>query len=483
MRTLRQRASFILALLTAGIAPASASELLVMPYSCIISGGRPLLAPGPEQSHQIIGRREQRTFTACSPVNRDMCRTWTVHRFDLDCDGARVPWTAVIAAANHDRRTQRVWFDEGRLIVRMPPSWSFEEDDPCARRSRNFDAFGRMRRYCDDRRAMAPPVVAMPAGFAPMLGIEGYFVTAAPPSVSAAPPLPTAPPSASAPEPAPPPKVARSETPAPPPPEPAAPRTQEAAPKPAPPAPAPKVSAAPAPPAPKPAVRPSPPAEGDAIVPRVINRNDAVATVPAPQPVEQAPPQRAPETTGTITKSEPPRAAAEPEAAPETSSSPLALLMFSAISPATGVFAAFMVLTTALLVLFFMARRREHLQAAGRPQDVAAAPLYRPRPQPAPQASGAVTVRQPSPPPQPLRYAPPAMGSHIPRTRNEAMEILGMGVTPDANLAAMKKIVDGLRQSWHPDLARDEADRALRELRTKQINAAWDIIAGKRGEI
>lgn len=483
MRTLRRRASLVLALLTASIAPVSASELLVMPYSCIIASGRPLLAPGPEQSHQIIGRREQRTFTACSPVNRDMCRTWTVHRFDLDCDGARVPWTAVVAAANHDRRTQRVWLDEGRLIVRMPPSWSFEEDDPCARRSRNFDAFGRMRRYCDDRRAMAPPVVAMPAGFAPMLGIDGYFVTAAPPSVSAAPPLPTAPPNASAPEPAPPPRVARSETPAQPLPEPAAPRTQEAAPKPTPPVPAPKVSAAPAPPPPKPAVRPAPPAEGDAIVPRVINRNDAVASVPAPQPAEKAPPQGAPETTGTITKSEPPRAAAEPEAAPETSSSPLALLMFSAISPATGVFAAFMVLTTALLVLFFMARRREHLQAAGRPQDVAAAPLYKPGSKPVPQASGAVTIRQPTPPSQPLRYTPPAMGSHIPRTRNEAMEILGMGVTPDANLAAMKKIVDGLRQSWHPDLARDDADRALRELRIKQINAAWDIIAGKRGEI
>ena len=30
--------------------------------------------------------------------------------------------------------------------------------------------------------------------------------------------------------------------------------------------------------------------------------------------------------------------------------------------------------------------------------------------------------------------------------------------------------------SWHPDYADGPADRILRELRTKQINAAWDII-------
>jgi DnaJ-class molecular chaperone len=71
----------------------------------------------------------------------------------------------------------------------------------------------------------------------------------------------------------------------------------------------------------------------------------------------------------------------------------------------------------------------------------------------------------------------------MPRTRGEAIEVLGMGVMPGASEAAMKKIVDGLRLSWHPDLAQDEADRQLRELRTKQINAAWDIIQGKRAAI
>ena len=67
----------------------------------------------------------------------------------------------------------------------------------------------------------------------------------------------------------------------------------------------------------------------------------------------------------------------------------------------------------------------------------------------------------------------------MPRTRSEALRVLGMGVTADANVAAIKKIVDGLRQTWHPDLARDPTEREVREKRMKQINVAWDILAAK----
>jgi hypothetical protein len=75
---------------------------------------------------------------------------------------------------------------------------------------------------------------------------------------------------------------------------------------------------------------------------------------------------------------------------------------------------------------------------------------------------------------------PKPLGDTMPRTRAEALEVLGMGLAPDINEAAIKKIIDGLRMSWHPDRATDDADRATRELRLKQINAAWDIIAGPR---
>ncbi|CAA2136964.1 hypothetical protein HYPP_00232 [Hyphomicrobium sp. ghe19] len=61
-----------------------------------------------------------------------------------------------------------------------------------------------------------------------------------------------------------------------------------------------------------------------------------------------------------------------------------------------------------------------------------------------------------------------------PSTTFEAYRILGLN--PDAPDAAVKKIVDALRMSWHPDHARDEADRRYREQRIKQINAAWDLL-------
>jgi hypothetical protein len=94
-----------------------------------------------------------------------------------------------------------------------------------------------------------------------------------------------------------------------------------------------------------------------------------------------------------------------------------------------------------------------------------------------PQAAKA-TPHKPEPPkPEP----PKAVASSevkIPRTREEACEVLG--ANPDAGEAAIRKIVEGLRQSWHPDLATSEADRLMREQRTTQINVAWDIVSGKR---
>ena len=52
--------------------------------------------------------------------------------------------------------------------------------------------------------------------------------------------------------------------------------------------------------------------------------------------------------------------------------------------------------------------------------------------------------------------------------------------TPMPARRPSEKIVEGLRQSWHPDLATGEADRQLREQRTTQINVAWEILSGKR---
>src|SRR5262249_54215318 len=95
---------------------------------------------------------------------------------------------------------------------------------------------------------------------------------------------------------------------------------------------------------------------------------------------------------------------------------------------------------------------------------------------PRPPVAGVPAVRRQSMP------EPASAGSvsdgQMPRTRQEACGVLG--ASPDAGEAALKKIVDGLRQSWHPDLATSEADRNLREHRTAQINVAWDILSGRQ---
>jgi hypothetical protein len=66
----------------------------------------------------------------------------------------------------------------------------------------------------------------------------------------------------------------------------------------------------------------------------------------------------------------------------------------------------------------------------------------------------------------------------FPRDRESAFHALG--VHADVDTKILKKLVDALRQSWHPDQARDDADRQMREDRIKEINVAWELIVGKR---
>jgi len=61
-----------------------------------------------------------------------------------------------------------------------------------------------------------------------------------------------------------------------------------------------------------------------------------------------------------------------------------------------------------------------------------------------------------------------------PATVFEAYRVLGLN--SDAPPTAVKKVVDALRMSWHPDHARNDADRRQREERIKQVNAAWDLL-------
>ena len=139
-----------------------------------------------------------------------------------------------------------------------------------------------------------------------------------------------------------------------------------------------------------------------------------------------------------------------------------------------------------LLALAFAYRRDQTQPSFGLSRDLAAVSLDgRTGSGALVRSGGSLTATAPAdrPPqsPVPTRIQPPAnWGDAVPQTREEALQVLGMGVAPQFNETAIKKIVDGLRLSWHPDYASSPQDRELRELRMKQINAAWDIIVGRR---
>lgn len=515
---------------------AHANELLVMPYSCSMVGGQPLLSPGPEQGHRIAGSRDQRRFSACSPVNPDMCREWTVHRFDLDCDGTRVPWVSVVAATNEGSR--RAWLLNGRLVLRMGPRWSLPADDPCALDTdpdRRFE-YRRMRRSCADRLALAPPpVVEMPFGYAPMLGINGIFVKAGPnvagrpsplPPVAAAPPgalgapgtrpsphnpmpdlfpepqrawpqaerdpfadEPAAPavPPQTVPQPQPAPKVAAA---APPIPSPTAdaPKVAPVESKPAVPPAAPQVNLGPRivanPPAPPAvAVGEAPKTAAVPAKPGAAEASKIAAASPPPKAAEP-PPRKA---------ADAPAALRGPAAEPESDGSGVSLLSVFRTTT-VGALVAFGGLALGLLAAFALARRNEHVRDSRvRPRDLTSVSLGDRRAKPParianargnlpPNAAASAMSRVPG---QAAAAASAAaeLGDRMPETRSEALQVLGIGMAPTANEAAIKKVVDGLRQSWHPDLAKDEADRTLRELRSKQINSAWELLRNQRAVV
>lgn len=75
-------------------------------------------------------------------------------------------------------------------------------------------------------------------------------------------------------------------------------------------------------------------------------------------------------------------------------------------------------------------------------------------------------------------FSSSALRPKVPLNKDEAYELLG--VNESVSESTLKKVVDALRMSWHPDYASGEDDRARREERTKQINVAWDLITGRR---
>ncbi len=497
---------------------AQAAERMHMPFDCRFDGARVHLRPSDERAYAVVGRHQREIFTACSPDDPHRCRSWFVYRFDFDCDGARVAWLDAAAAATRFADWD-AWAEDGRFAMRMSPDWGVARERPLFAR-RRFLRRRYMARGLDDEAENpfgVPRIVTAPSGYAPAVGIPLTFSGAdgrdaaqepaapPPPAVAAyveekpaVPAIPELPVRA--------PRQERSLA------QPSPPTPPAAAPSPQP-APVATVAAAhdAMPPSPNESPTGRATAPGAAAAPAESSSQSASKTgsttgsnpggftiINAPRPAAAAaappPPPAAPEQidTGAVTTPaagplEPAIADAgtvstEPHPAAQSELPPLPSAdgpRLEAIPMATA--AAMAVVLAGLAILGFWSWRRAPAQTPPAARDFGAISL-----EGGPQgtalalepAAGATGLETPRAPNDSAEEGAVMDELPVPTTYAQALDILG--ASPDASVAAIKKIVDGLRQSWHPDLARSETDRAHRERRVRQINVAWDLVSQRR---
>ena len=80
-------------------------------------------------------------------------------------------------------------------------------------------------------------------------------------------------------------------------------------------------------------------------------------------------------------------------------------------------------------------------------------------------------------PPPPKIRKEPVEAEFLPISLDDAHRVLN--VNSETPVHVVQKLVLCLRQAWHPDHG-SLRDRALRTAKLQQINAAWDIVNGKR---
>ncbi len=77
-------------------APLSAIEVVYLPLSCNYVGERVVLVPSADDRlHVIVGDRDRKTIRACAPGVAGKCRHLEIHRFELLCGGRTVRWRSI----------------------------------------------------------------------------------------------------------------------------------------------------------------------------------------------------------------------------------------------------------------------------------------------------------------------------------------------------------------------------------------------------
>lgn len=173
-------------------AAASGEERLALPFECAIDQGRVRLTPSKERLHAIVGVRQERVVLACGTGQSRNCRTMVAHRFALACGGRDVAWQDV-AEAIGGRRTSRVWRDSGRLHLALVEGLDPEAavTHPCTsdRPDASHDATARrgsvesvVLRPCglpasgEPKDGRQESLFVMPQGFAPVAHFGGRIV-------------------------------------------------------------------------------------------------------------------------------------------------------------------------------------------------------------------------------------------------------------------------------------------------------------------
>ncbi len=172
------------AILALGLSTARADDKLIMPFDCDFQSNQIVMKPGLDRSYAIAGPREERGFTTCSPPFSNQCRTMMVYRFSIMCGRARVPWVRVVAAARQTG-AGRVWLEKGYLNI------SRQVDSPTGSASSCADASARsglgMRGECLPwQPTREVERIVLPAGFAPAAEIGARFVLSGAANIAAA---------------------------------------------------------------------------------------------------------------------------------------------------------------------------------------------------------------------------------------------------------------------------------------------------------
>ncbi len=179
-----RKIGFILAVLSAAIAgagPLAARERVLLPFSCSFDHGRLRVERGPDHIYPILGHREQQPYTYCPDGNGARCKTSMVHRFAVSCAGGRAMWSEIVAAAAGRGEQNRIAIENGQLLLRVGAQGGSWRERLCADPERA--AWGtpvgwsqcQVQGAGSARSVFRSHVVALPRGFAP-LGLVGARV-------------------------------------------------------------------------------------------------------------------------------------------------------------------------------------------------------------------------------------------------------------------------------------------------------------------